>query len=495
MGKNPPKTTASCFAVLEFPDFELQSVFYLERQPVPPEAVLLRIERGTRERVWQCGPKARERGIAEGMGVAQVMARLPEARLVQRSPSAEECLQRYQTGLGLNCSPRVERTAPGVITIDVSRTRPVSAAAWQKRLWRPSHQVGLRARLGVASTPGLARCAATRADPVKVVGDTRAFLETLPLAGLVPPPMEVRLRDWGVSTVGQWMRLPRAEVWERLGAGAARLWDELAGRRTRVLRIEDPPRLWEADFDFEVPMESLSGFALILRRLLDSLMVGIANRTGAAQALTLDLRLCGGKTHREHYVFPEPVQKEERAWRLIQPRLEGLRLPDAVEGLRLTVTPTTPKRVQTDFWSPGFRDPDRLADTLGRLALLVGEDRMGRVELKPTHAPDAWTLTDFASPPPSVGEDPPPRAWGPGLRRFRPPLPARVDLWRGQPRALRSERFTGTVVEVRGPWKSSGDWWKDERWRRREWDVALEEGTLLLLVGEGEEWRVEGVYQ
>jgi hypothetical protein len=58
-----------------------------------------------------------------------------------------------------------------------------------------------------------------------------------------------------------------------------------------------------------------------------------------------------------------------------------------------------------------------------------------------------------------------------------------------------TERFSGPVTEVRGPWCASGDWWEPARaWARVEWDIALTGGGLYRLIGEREAWFVEGEY-
>ena len=51
------------------------------------------------------------------------------------------------------------------------------------------------------------------------------------------------------------------------------------------------------------------------------------------------------------------------------------------------------------------------------------------------------------------------------------------------------------IRELRGPWRSSGDWWQGDRtWARTEWDVALETGGLYRLLLVGESYFVEGEY-
>ena len=88
------------------------------------------------------------------------------------------------------------------------------------------------------------------------------------------------------------------------------------------------------------------------------------------------------------------------------------------------------------------------------------------------------------------------------LRVFRPALAAVVTVREGKPAQVASaERPTmrGEVVWCAGPWRSSGEWWTEQAWRREEWDVAVrnEEGVALYRVYRDEikgKWWVEGSY-
>jgi protein ImuB len=85
---------------------------------------------------------------------------------------------------------------------------------------------------------------------------------------------------------------------------------------------------------------------------------------------------------------------------------------------------------------------------------------------------------------------------------FRPALAAVVTVREGKPAQVASgERPTmrGEVVWCAGPWRSSGEWWTEQAWRREEWDVAVrnEEGVALYRVYRDEiegKWWVEGTY-
>jgi protein ImuB len=49
---------------------------------------------------------------------------------------------------------------------------------------------------------------------------------------------------------------------------------------------------------------------------------------------------------------------------------------------------------------------------------------------------------------------------------------------------------------AKGPWRTSGEWWRQDAWNRDEWDVALEAGGVYRVFQEIEpgRWFVEGSY-
>ena len=104
------------------------------------------------------------------------------------------------------------------------------------------------------------------------------------------------------------------------------------------------------------------------------------------------------------------------------------------------------------------------------------------------------------------------------VRRFRIPVPARVRVEEGKPARVTVDRrgfSSGCVINVAGPWRTSGAWWEtaplaDRRvrrhageggspdgggWDRDEWDVALPDGTAYRLFRErdADRWFVDGV--
>jgi protein ImuB len=95
-----------------------------------------------------------------------------------------------------------------------------------------------------------------------------------------------------------------------------------------------------------------------------------------------------------------------------------------------------------------------------------------------------------------------------GFRMFRPAWRAEVQTEFGKPTRLSASseqsagKVRGVVICAGGPWRSSGEWWRQDVWARDEWDVAVidpasPESEILCRVYRdlaSEQWFVAGIY-
>ena len=63
--------------------------------------------------------------------------------------------------------------------------------------------------------------------------------------------------------------------------------------------------------------------------------------------------------------------------------------------------------------------------------------------------------------------------------------------------ALLNGPHPGGIIDLRGPFPMSGEWWRPEdSWQRLEWDVQLETRHLLRLVWVSpDDWQLDGIYR
>jgi protein ImuB len=178
--------------------------------------------------------------------------------------------------------------------------------------------------------------------------------------------------------------------------------------------------------------------------------------------------------------------------------------------IHLAAEPARPRSAQGGLFLPPSPEPEKLELTLARIAGMVGENKVGALELLDTHHPEGFRMRRFVA---EIARKLPQRkAHGPeevevasavtALRRFRPPLRAHVTLQDGQPARVacpRKKEVQGDVLWKAGPWRFSGDWWERDAWSRDEWDLAVRGERAVSfyrlvhdLLGGG--WFVEGTY-
>jgi protein ImuB len=527
-------TQRRMFAVLHIADFALHAVLRTESDAAGQPAALFS---GTSKKsvVTAANCAARASGVELGMTAPQAIARC--GGLVIRSPraEAEADARAALLAVGFMLSPSIEDTSPGVCTCDLrgfnGSPLPLATAAVTQLA-----QLGLPATVGLAPTPLLALYAARAVQPLSLsspssslspgpfevreettrkenekengrqdarfasavhhVTDTVSFLASLPLAAADPSPeIAAILAQWGLRTLGDLTALPCEEIVRRFGTAGRELWQRAAGGDPRPLHPVIPSRTFSAEMEFEHEVETLEPLLFILRRFLDRLTLELRASQHVAAEQHLTLRLEDDTTHARSFRLPEPTADAEILFRALHTHLDSLTTAASIVAVALQLTPARPLVRQQGLFETGLRDPHGFAETLARVTALVGSDRVGTPQPEDTHRPDTFTLVPPAAVIPPPAEPPLFPPLGAPLRRFRPPLPARLEFTERRPTYLWTEHVSGEISAQSSAWPCSGEWWEHDRaWSRTEWDIALADGGIyrLLLVGEG--YFLEGEY-
>src|ERR1700722_2118240 len=419
-------------------------------------------------------------GIQAGMSTSQALARAPELALYKRSPSNEQHLQNTLLQLVSRYSPWIENSAPGICTLDLKGKRIRKHQPWLRDLLTQLRSIGLKAQAGLGLNPEIALQAAKIADPILEILEDCHLLQSLGLESLAPSPFLLDiLQSWGIRTLGALTRLPREEIGQRLGLEALSLWDRAAGRSTKMLQLVQPPETFEESIDFEQRLETLEPLLFILRRFLERLSL----RMESIYLLIAELRLMLTLEDAEKMVrtlqIPAPTRDVETLYGIASQYLEALQTTAPVISFHLEVMPSRPTGHQFDLFQGGLKDPNRCCTTLARLAALVGHEKVGVPQRMAAHPPDSlqMLMPELGWSRKSLKKNGSPKT-GPGLRRYRPGMTARVELSDGKPVLLQSRLVSGRILEARGPWKLSGNWWDRTRWETKEWDIALDNGGL-----------------
>ena len=300
------------------------------------------------------------------------------------------------------------------------------------------------------------------------------------------------LHKWGIHTIGQLAALDKQQLGARLGPEAIRMWERANGQSSRVIKLIRPPESFEESFEFENEIETAEPLLFMLRRFLEQLAIRLSGIYLVAKELTLRVTFTDKQIYERIFKIPQPTNNVDLLFRMLHTHLENFKSEYPIVAVALSAQPVRPAKEQFGLFEATLRNPHQLLETLARLTALLGADRVGTPVLEETHRPDAFRIEPFTwhgLPAHLIGRMPMPR---PALRRFRPP--AATSMFVSKQRHLQSETIRGQVVDQRGPYLFSGNWWDEKSWVRTEWDLQLEAGELVLAHESQGSWKLDGIY-
>lgn len=324
-----------------------------------------------------------------------------------------------------------------------------------------------------------------------------------PKAQSLEPELEQFLR-WGLRTLGDLAALPSHDLSARLGHAGLR-WQRWArGEDTRPFVPAAAEEAFEESLDLEWPIEDLEPLSFVFARLFEPLCDRLERRDRGAVVLRVTLKLVtsasarsatagprhslgeGGRDlHTRVVELPAPMRDARVLRTLALLDLESNPPPAAVDRVTVAVEVAEGRVLQFGLLARAM-PADTLATLIARLGALMGRDRIGSPALVDTYRPGAFAMATFDPPlphPTSLIPNPVSGAPSSVLRRLRSPVPARVTVEQGRPARVATDRrgvSGGRVEHCAGPWRSSGDWWKNG-WNCDEWDVTLHDGATYRL--------------
>jgi protein ImuB len=294
------------------------------------------------------------------------------------------------------------------------------------------------------------------------------------------------------------------------------------GATARTLVLAHPPLNFEEAVELDYPVALLEPLTFILDRMLEQLCARLTVRALATNELRLHFELdtsevdfkdlntkqqkSGISPHYERTLhLPVPILNAKTFLKLLQLELQSHPPGAPVRKVWLAAEPVRPRVAQTGLFLPLTPEAEKLELTLARIASIVGNGRCGSPEMLDTHRPEAFRIVHFAPTAPKYDAQPTSSKRQDAvtaLRIFRPPMPASVIMHAGAPVRLTSALhpvLRGEIVWSAGPWRGSGDWWREQGWAREEWDVVLQNESVVALYrmfrdGKSGQWFVAGSY-
>jgi nucleotidyltransferase/DNA polymerase involved in DNA repair len=478
-------------------------------------------------------PHARAAGVRTGMTVAQARALIPDLVVIHRSSVAERAAADALIDAAESISPVVEEGEQGCVWLDLTGSKrfyrhsiaqdPSDTVenAIAEEIMRRARRIGLEAAVGIATSKEAAHLAA-RCGGARIIppGKEREFLDWMPLdlIGLGTnergDDLETMLKRLGIRRLGDLARLDGRAVGTRLGNRGAELMRLARGEGSATVIARPRVETFTEAVELEYGIENLEPLNFVMRAMIGQLTERLAMRGMVAGDLTLALGLADHRRDERRVTVAAATIEVRSLLTLINLSLEASPPPAAVETIRLTAEPRTPRPAQADMFIPPSPAPDRLEAAMARIAAMCGPDRVGVITSANSHRSEAVRIGTFSPPPaaPVNGDGAAdnsnaemqniqrnsahpratrvsrscarfardaesvsiipgnmntmagkPPAWNATarmvMRTMRPAEEVEVMCTRETPKFVRGKNICARVVSAAGPWRRQGEWW------------------------------------
>jgi len=346
-------------------------------------------------------------------------------------------------------------------------------------------------------------------------------------SGRQPDPSDIMdaLSSWGICDFKLLAALPSVALTQRLGQYGLHLQRLAKGEVQRELVPYVEASSFQQSMELEEPIELLEPLGFVLGSLLERVLLQLINRSLATDRIQVDLELeihsdCQLQLARQQSAplepryqrvlkLPVPTQDAKIILKLLELDLAGKPPHAPVKKVSVEAFPARVKFGQTGLFQPVAPEPAKLEVTLARLRSVVGDkvfgdkDEQGRSlvgfpVILDSNRPDSFDV--LATMPASKAKrlravkdqswesksvdsesvDRKPRESKSivprhAMRVLRPPAEVKVGLRSRVPATISFGDVRSKVMQVSGPWRTSGSWWdRDQAWNREEWDVEVQ---------------------
>src|SRR5271155_5735590 len=455
---------------------------------------------------------ALDAGIFLGMTKANA-AQFVGVEIRARLAAAEKAAHAALRDVGWSVSPRVEETAADLIILDIAGLSTLlgSEETIAELLVARAGECRLRVNVAMAENISAAEVAARGFAGITLIaaGEEAPHIGEVPVSVLSPPEeMAETLALWGIKTCAALARLPVLQLSERLGQEGVRLRTLARGAASRALVIAEAELVFEEEMELDDAVEELEPVSFVLGRLLDQLCARLTARALAASLLrvrfdlqpafenALDVRteVVRAKSlpgiYERVMQLPVPMRDAKLLLKLLRLRLQGSPPGAPIVKVLVAAEAANPRVTQRGLFLPSFPDVEKLELTLARLAGVVGEGNVGSAEVVDTHRPGEFRMERFL-PVREEAKDSarkksakkrgseivekhlPNHSAAMSFRVFRPPLPIHVNSREGRPAEVFLQGRRAEVRKASGPWRTSGEWWREEQWSEDQWDLEV----------------------
>lgn len=430
-----------------------------------PLAVYTRAEQSTqcpvviythhKQRRWvhACNASARGAGIEQGMRLSTALSIQHAVQLHARDPAAEQQLLQGIAGWAGQFTSMISLQSPDTILLEIEGSLKLFGGlhCLRKKILAGLQEMGHHAKTAVAPTP-LAALLLCRAGDEIVVGDRMQLhrrLAALPIEWLEQAVDQAPvLRNMGLHTIGHCLRLPRADLAQRLGQTFIDHLDRAMGNLADPRRPYEPPPRFVSHLALPAQTHESTALLFAARRLLLELSGFLRACGQGVQGIDLELIHRNGPITLLSLAFLRPRRDAAAMLELLRERLQHEKLRAPVEEIRLRAdTLISLVQEHTDLFNTPQSDSQTWAQLQERLQARLGKTAVQGLQLHEDHRPEqAWSYCR------------------PGETNTARSMHARRPLWLLEtPRPLQLSHdvpcLDGPLHLLQGPERIESGWW------------------------------------
>src|SRR5215210_7033381 len=334
------------------------------REALAAGPVALAPEPGREQFIGEASAAAEAYGVRAGLRLGEALARCPGLRLVAPDPAGVADAWDAHLAALEGIGAAVESGPPGTAWFGAGGLRRVHGGTLE----------------GVLSATRRARARRPEVTPMAAAA-LAAYMAPLPVGLLLARPevaaLPEALERFGIRTLGELARLPRAALADRFGLAGPLARDLAQGKDTPLVPRTAAERLEER---LELP-ESASGVQLQrgLDLLIDRLLARRERRGRALRAVVLSAALVEGGTWRARVTFREPLADPRRMRLVLGQKLAELPAPADVLCLRAEGFGPPAGDQRTLLAEPAAIRRARLREAVRQARLVAGPDAALRI--------------------------------------------------------------------------------------------------------------------
>jgi protein ImuB len=351
--------------------------------------------------------RAQQLGVRTGMSMAAALALIPELDMATRDVVREQQMLERLATRAHRFTPRVSLVPPDGLVLEVKGSLHLfgGAEGLCKALEASCHDAGVKPLLALAPVP-LAALACARAgeqllitQPAHLVGQ----VSSLPLLALRWPAEAIdRLKQVGVYTVGQALRLPRVGFARRFGKQQLAELDRLTGRDNDLRERFRVRERFRRKHDLLYELEHHDSILAMLEPVLVELGEFLKARQCGITRLDCVFKHRHAPPTRCVLRLAAPAANASHFAKLLGERLSTLSLPEPVRACELRSGALVSRAPAAEaLWQPGEHGGGVSAaspELIEHLSARLGHEAVYGLRVLESHRPEmAWATTDLRS--------------------------------------------------------------------------------------------------